>query len=399
MSPSGIPSNVRNNVVVLCASQALAMTGMSMIMTASALAGNMLAPDPSLATVPLALQFAGAFMTTVPASLFMGKFGRRLGFSIGQVVGALGGLLAAYAIYIQSFWLFAAASLLIGFHVAFWQYFRFAAADSAGPEFKAKAISYVLVGGVFAAVAGPQLGIFSQDLFAPIQFMGIYVIIAGLCAITLVILQAIRIPPPSTVEDKKAGRPLTVIMRQPVFVVAVMSAMLGYGTMTLVMTATPLAMEGCGFGYSDSATVIQWHILAMFGPSFFTGNLIKKFGVLNIILTGVFLNVCAMAINLSGIEYSNFSIGLVCLGLGWNFMFIGGTTLLTESYTPEERPKVQGANEIMVLATTTTAAFSSGILQHQIGWAAVNAGMAIPMTLVFASVIWYKFIYTPKHNT
>lgn len=398
MSASGSPSNVRKNVVVLCACQALAMTGMSMIMTASALAGKMLAPDPSLATVPLALQFAGAFMTTVPASLFMGKFGRRLGFSIGQVAGGLGGLLAAYAIYIQNFWLFAAASLLIGFHVAFWQYFRFAAADSAGPEFRAKAISYVLVGGVFAAVAGPQLGIFSQDLFAPVQFMGIYVIIAGLCLTTLIIIQAIRIPPPAPAENKKAGRPLKVIMQQPVFIVAVLSAMLGYGTMTLVMTATPLAMGICGFGYSDSATVIQWHILAMFGPSFFTGNLIKKFGVLNIILAGVLLNVCAMAINLSGIEYLHFSISLICLGLGWNFMFIGGTALLTESYTPEERPKVQGTNEIMVLATTTTAAFSSGILQHSIGWAAVNAGMAIPMTIVFIAVIWYKFLYRPKQT-
>jgi len=169
--------------------------------------------------------------------------------------------------------------------------------------------------------------------------------------------------------------------------------------MTLVMTATPLAMEFCGFGYSDSATVIQWHILAMYAPSFFTGDLIKRFGVLNVILAGVLLNICAMAINLSGIDYLHFSIALVCLGLGWNFMFIGGTTLLTESYTPEERPKVQAANDFMVLSTTTVAAFSSGALQHTIGWAAVNAGIAIPMSLVFFGVIWYKFIYLPKYST
>lgn len=399
MSTSGAPSNVRKNVAVLCASQALSMTGVSMIATASALVGHMLSPHPSLATVPVALQFAGAMMTTIPASLFMGKFGRRLGFSIGQTVGCLGGLLAAYAIYIQSFWLFAAASLLIGFHMAFWQYFRFAAADSAGPEFRAKAISYVLVGGVFAAVAGPQLGIFSLDLFAPIQFIGIYVIVAGLCVVTLVILQAIRIPAPTSVGIAKAGRPLAEIMRQPVFIIAVMTAMLGYGTMTLVMTATPLAMGVCGFGYSDSSTVIQWHMLAMFAPSFFTGDLIKKFGVLNVILAGVFLNICAMAVNLSGIDYLNFSIGLVCVGLGWNFMFIGGTTLLTESYTPEEQPKVQAANDFMVLSMTTLAAFSSGALQHTIGWAAVNAGIAIPMSLVFFGIIWYKFIYLPKYST
>lgn len=397
MSEADAHPHARKNVVVLCASQALAMTGMSMIMTASALVGKMLSPDPAWATVPLALQFAGAMMTTIPASLFMGKFGRRFGFSIGQIVGAIGGSLAAYAIYIQNFWLFAAASLLIGFHVAFWQYFRFAAADSAGPEFKAKAISYVLAGGVFAAVAGPQLAIWGQKLFEPILFAGVYIIIVGLCLITLVFIQAIHIPSPKSVGIVKAGRPLGIIMRQPVFIVAVLSAMLGYGTMTLVMTATPLAMEVCGFAFNDSATVIQWHILAMYAPSFYTGSLIKRFGVVNVILTGIILMICAMAINLSGIDLINFSIGLVCLGLGWNFMFIGGTTLLTDAYTPEERPKVQAANDFMVLSTTTIAAFSSGALQHSIGWAAVNAGIAIPMTLVFGAVIWYKFIYLPKH--
>ncbi len=392
------PASARKNVIVLSASQALAMTGMSMVMTASALVGKMLTPDPSMATFPLALQFAGAMMTTIPASLFMGKYGRRLGFSIGQCVGALGGALAAYAIYSQNFWLFAGASLLLGFHVAFWQYYRFAAADSAGPEFRAKAISYVLAGGVVAAVAGPELAKWGEKLFAPVLFAGIYIIIAGLCLITLVFLQAIRIPAPSTVGIIKGGRPLAEIMRQPVFIVAVMTAMLGYGTMTLVMTATPLAMEICGFAFGESATVIQWHILAMYAPSFFTGNLIKRFGVLNIILSGIILVAFAMAINLSGIDYLNFSAGLVCLGLGWNFMFIGGTTLLTDAYRTAERPKVQAANDFMVLSTTTLAAFSSGALQHSIGWAAVNAGIAIPMTLVFVSVTWYKFIFLPKRG-
>lgn len=398
MNADGSQPHARKNVLVLSASQALSMTGTSMVMTASALVGAMLAEDKSLSTVPLALQFTGAMITTIPASLFMGRFGRRIGFSLGQIVGALGAALATYAIYIQHFWLFAAASLLIGFHVAFWQYYRFAAADSAGPEFRAKAISYVLAGGVISAILGPQLAKWGEKLLEPILFAGIYALIGVLCLCTLVLLQAIRIPPPKSVGIAKGGRPLLEIMRQPVFIVAVMTAMLGYGTMTLVMTATPLAMQFCGFDFRDSATVIQWHILAMFAPSFFTGHLIKRFGVLNVILAGILLNIGAMAANLSGINIANFSIGLISLGLGWNFMFIGGTTLLTEAYRPEEQSKVQAANDFLVLSTTTLAAFSSGALQHTFGWAAVNAGIAIPMMMVFISVIWFKFIYLPKYS-
>jgi len=399
LNADGSQPHARKNVLILSASQALSMTGTSMIMTATALVGAMLADDKSLSTVPLALQFTGAMITTIPASLFMGRYGRRIGFSLGQIVGASGAALATYAIYIQHFWLFAAASLLLGFHVAFWQYYRFAAADTAGPEFRAKAISYVLAGGVISAILGPQLAKWGEKLLEPITFAGIYVLIGGLCLCTLILLQAIQIPPPKTVGIVKGGRPLLEIMRQPVFIVAVMTAMFGYGTMTLVMTATPIAMVyGCGYAFSDSATVIQWHILAMFAPSFFTGHLIKRFGVLNIILTGIVLNIAAMSVNLSGINISNFTVGLICLGLGWNFMFIGGTTLLTEAYRPEEQSKVQAANDFLVLSTTTLAAFSSGALQHTVGWAAVNAGIAIPMTLVFTAVIWYKFIYSPKHN-
>ena len=386
----------RKNVLVLASSQALSMSGMSMVMTASALAGQMLADDKSLATLPMALQFAAAMITTIPASLFMGRYGRRIGFSIGQSVGACGALLATYAIYTQSFWLFAAASLLLGIHVAFWQYFRFAAADSASPDFKAKAISYVLAGGIVSSLLGPQLAKFGEKLLEPILFAGIYVLIAGLCITTLFLIQAIRIPSPKTSGVTQTGRPIIEIMRQPVFIVAAMSGMFGYGAMTFVMIATPLAMNFCGFAFTDSATVIQWHVLAMFAPSFFTGSLIKKFGVLNIILCGIVLNICAIAINLSGIEFLHFSIGLTIIGLGWNFMFIGGTTLLTEAYRPEERSKVQAANDFLVLSTTTIAAFSSGALQQSVGWAAVNAGVTVPMTLVFATVIWFKFIYLPK---
>jgi MFS family permease len=389
---------VLKNVFVLAASQALSMSGMSMVMTASALAGHMMTEDKSLATIPMALQFAAAMITTIPASLFMGRFGRRVGFSIGQTVGACGASLAAFSIFTQSFWLFCTASLLLGFHVAFWQYYRFAAADSVNQDFKAKAISYVLAGGVVASILGPELAKFGEKLLEPVLFSGVYVIIAGLCVATLFLIQAIQIPTPTKISwNSKSGRSILKIMRQPTFIVAVMSGMLGYGTMTFVMIATPLAMNFCGFSFADSATVIQWHVFAMFSPSFFTGNLIKRFGVLNIILAGVLLISCAITINLSGIEFLNFTLGLICLGLGWNFMFIGGTTLMTEAYTPDERAKTQAANDFIILSITTIAAFSSGAIQHSIGWTAVNVVAIIPMSSVFAAVIWFKFIYIPNN--
>ncbi len=387
----------KRNVLVLSICQALSMTGASLVITISALAGQMLADDKSLATLPLALQFTGTMLTTIPASLFMGRVGRKIGFTVGQILGVCGAALASYAIYEGSFWLFAAASALIGSHNAFWQYYRFAAADTASENFKAKAISYVMAGGVFAAVAGPQLGKWSVNAFEPILFVGGYVVVICLSMITIAMLQGISIPRPTSVGISIQGRPLGQIMRQPVFIVAVISAMFGYAVMTLVMTATPLAMKFCGFGFNDTATVIQFHALAMFAPSFFTGHLIKKFGVLHIIVAGTLLNAGSMAVNMMGIEFYNFWLGLVLLGLGWNFMFVGGTTLLTEAYRPEEKSKVQAANDFIVFGTVATASFSSGALQDAIGWSAVNAAVALPMCIAFAAVVWFKLIHSDKN--
>jgi MFS family permease len=383
-------ADARRNVIILATSQALCMSGASLIMTISALAGQMLATDKTLATVPLALQFTATMLTTIPASLLMGKVGRRVGFTLGQIVGICGASGACYALFQADFVLFAVGSMLLGVHNAFWQYYRFAAADVAGPDFKARAISYVMAGGVAAAILGPQISKWTIDLFEPVTFAGGYAGVIGLSFLTIILLQLVRIPKPGKTRFAAGGRPLLEIARQPAFILAVMTAMFGYGVMTLVMTATPLAMTLCGFGFSSTATVIQWHVLAMFAPSFFTGDLIRRFGVINVIIVGVLLNIGAMAANLTGVNIANFTGGLILLGLGWNLMFIGGTTLVTETYRPEEQSKVQALNDFLVFSTVSAASFSSGALQAKVGWEAVNMTLAVPMFVVFVGAIWYK---------
>lgn len=359
-----------------------------MLLAVSGLAGLMIAPDKTLATLPMALQFAATMCSTIPASLFMARVGRRLGFSIGQFMGILGGTLSAYAVYTGSFTLFLFGAVLLGIHNAFWQYYRFAAADVSTEDFRARAISYVMAGGLFAAFCGPQLAKYTESLWA-VTFSASFAAIAVLSITSLFTLQFIRIPKPSAVSLTGAGRPIAQIMRTPVFIVAVLSSTIGYGMMNMLMTSTPLAMQFCGFDFSASATVIQWHIVGMFAPSFFTGSIIKRFGVVNVIAIGALLQAVAIGIALSGIEFFNFSAGLIILGLGWNFMFIGGTTLLTEAYAPEEKAKTQAAHDFIVFGTVAMTAFASGVLHETLGWIAVNLIAAVPVSLAFVIAIWY----------
>lgn len=382
------PASARRTIVLLSACQALALSGASLTMTVSALAGVMLAPAPWMATLPLALQFLATMLATIPASLLMGRIGRRPGFILGQAVGMAGAALAVWGLVQGAFWTFAGGSVLIGVHNAVWQYFRFAAAEAADERFRARAISYVLAGGVVAAVLGPELAKWSREALAPVTFAGSYAVIAGLALASIGLLSLIRLPRGTEASSGQGGRRLAEIARQPRFLVAVLAAMIGYGVMNLVMVATPLAMTACGFAFDDAAGVIQWHVLAMFLPSFFTGSLIKRFGVLPIILTGTLLNAGCMALNLMGQDLAHFTLALVLLGLGWNFMFIGGTTLLTETYRPEERSKVQAVNDFAVFTTVAAASFSSGALQDWLGWEAVNAAMSLPILLAFAAVVW-----------
>lgn len=383
-------ATVKRNVFLLSGAQALALSGAILVMAVSALAGTVLAPRPWMATLPLAMQFVATMMATIPASLLMGRIGRRPGFVIGQAVGAVGALVACAALLQGWFWGFVAGSILMGVHNSFWQYFRFAAADAADLAFRPRAIAYVMAGGVVAAIIGPELAKATRGLLDPVPFAGSYLAVAGLCVLSASILAFLRLP---AAEARAAGpgatgRPLPEILRQPRFIVAALAAMIGYGVMNLVMVATPLAMAACSFDFADSAFVIQWHVVGMFLPSFFTGTLIKRFGVLRIILAGAVLNAMAMATNLAGQDLGHFWWGLLFLGVGWNFMFIGGTTLLTETYRPEERSKAQAANDFLVFTTTAASSFLSGAVHQAAGWATINAAMSLPVLIAFAAVVW-----------
>lgn len=383
------------NVTLLAICQALAMTGMTMNMTVTALTGHELSPDPAWATLPLSLQFLATMLTTMPASLYMRRVGRRLGFATGVLIGVAGAIVAAVAVLNGMFLAFCLGSMLIGSFQGFAILYRYAAADTASEAFRPRAISLVLAGGVFAALAGPELAKWSHDLLAPIQFAGTFVVIAVVQAGSLIFLAFVRIPTPTAAERANSGRPLLEIVRQPVFIVAILGAMVGYGSMTFLMTATPLAMIGCGFAFKDAAFVIQWHAVGMFLPSFFTGSLIQRFGVIPIMLTGAFAYLACIAINVSGIELLQFFSALVLLGIGWNFLFIGGTTLLTQAYRPEERAKVQGLGDFLVFTSSTVAAFSSGALNHAVGWQALNFGVVPLVAIVTGALLWYRLRRQP----
>lgn len=376
------------NVFLLAFGVALAMTGTALVITVSALAGEMLATDKRLATLPLALQFAGMLVTAIPAAHLMKRVGRRPGFLLGQIVGAAGAVVAAWGIWIGSFFVFCVGSAMLGVHNAFWQYYRFAAAEVSSPEFRSRAISFVLAGGVVAAVAGPELAKLSRDWLAPVTFAGSYVAIAVLCVVAVAVLSFTTLPKPSADESRRSGRPLRVLIRQPALITAVLSAMVGFGVMSMVMTATPIAMAACGHEFADAAFVIQWHALGMYLPSFFTGALIARFGTIRVIGAGIVLNVLCVVVNASGIAIENFWVGLVLLGVGWNFMFVGGTTLLTETYEPEERAKVQGFNDCMVWGMVTVLSLSSGALFHQFGWLMVNLGVIVPVLASLLAIAW-----------
>lgn len=379
----------KKNVLVLSVCLGMAMTGSSIVITISALVGITLAPDPAFATIPFGLQWVMTVFSTVPLSLLMRRFGRRPIFVFGQLVGCCGAAIAAFAIFNENFYYFAVGSAIMGIHNACWQYYRFAAADTASEAFKSRAISYVMAGGVFAAIAGPELASRTHGLFEPVLFAGGYFIICCITVITSIFLLAIDIPKPR-VSKLRGGRPLAIIIRQPVFIVAVLSSMLGYGLMNLSMTATPLAMKVCGFVVQDTKWIIQAHILGMYLPSFLTGSLIKRFGIYNILIFGAVLMILAASIAISGITIIHFAAALTLLGLGWNFLFIGGTTLLTESYEPAEKEKVQGCNDLLVFGTVVLTAFLSGTIQYLIGWTAVNASLILPALLIVIAVFWLR---------
>jgi predicted MFS family arabinose efflux permease len=379
----------RRNVILLACCQALLLTNAVTLITIGALAGFSLVENKAFATLPAATYVIGGFMGAFPASMWMKRVGRRNGFLTGGCFGLAGSALAAYGLAIGSFVLLCTGTMLLGIYNAFGVYYRFAAADAASPDFKAKAISYVMAGGLVGGIVGPEISKYTRDLVQP-TFVASYASLFVFCLTAMAIASRLRIPDGRESQSHEPARPLRDIVRQPVFFVAAAAAALGYGVMNLLMTATPLAMGFCGHPYSAAASVISAHVVAMFGPSFFTGSLIKRFGVLNVMLAGAAVMLACVAIGLSGQLVANFWFALVLLGIGWNFLYIGGTTLLTEAYRPSEKAKAQGANEIIVFAVQAISAFSSGVLVNAQGWETLNY-VALPLIAVAAlSVLWLR---------
>lgn len=379
--------NTRKNVALLAGCQALLFTNNVTLISLAALAGFSLADNKALATLPATAYVVGAALTTLPASFFMKRFGRQTGFQVGTSMGIVGAGVCCFALWLHSFWLLCAGVLVLGVYNAFGQYYRFAAADAVGYDFKAKAISLVMAGGLVGGIIGPEMSKHTRDMFA-VPFLGAYASLIVFCLITMALLAFIRIPQPSVAERHEPVRPLAQIMAQPAFIVAVTGSALGYGVMSLLMTVTPLAMGLCGHAYSSAALVIEWHVIGMFAPSFFTGSLIRRFGVLSVMLAGVVLEALCVGVALSGVLVANFWWALVLLGVGWNFLYVGGTTLLTECYRPSEKAKAQGTHDFLVFLTSAMSSFSSGLLMNRNGWEMLNYAALPVLAVIGAAITW-----------
>ncbi len=370
----------RNAVLLASAHVGVALNTM-FVMIIGSLAGNILAPDPQFSTLPITFMILGSALVTAPASLIMQWVGRQPVFFFGLLFGLVGALLAAHAIIERSFWLLCTGTALIGAMQGIGQYYRFAAADTATPAFRPKAISWVLAGGVIAALIGPQIIALTKDWFAPAFYAGCFVATAMGMLVGFLAIALIRIPRPKRVDEGgEPARPLLVILGQPRLVAAVVAGVVSYAMMSLVMTATPLAMLACNHNDLDAADTIRWHVVAMYGPSFFTGHLIARFGRETIVVTGLVLLLGCAAVALSGIALANFTVALVLLGVGWNFGFIGATSIVTECHRASERGKVQAFNDFMVMGVVATSSFMSGKLLHMVGWSGINF-VVIPIVL------------------
>jgi MFS family permease len=375
------------NIALLSSAQALLFTNNVTLIALNGLVGYQLAIDKSFATMPVTTQIIGSALFALPASHLMARIGRRGGFLIGTLCGFIGGAIATFGVYSHSLVMLCLGTFILGIYGAFGQFYRFAAADAAAPNFKAKAISLVVAGGLVGGIVGPALAKWTRHL-APTEFLASYASLLVFCVLTGLLLSQLKIPDAKAVTATAPPRSLRAIALTPVFIVAVMSSAIGYGVMNLLMTATPLAMGICGYPFNDAANVISAHVVAMFAPSFFTGSLIQRFGVLKIMLTGVALMVVCLGISLSGISVAHFWFSLVMLGLGWNFMFVGGSALVTEAYQPQEKAKAQGLHDLLVFCTTATSSFSSGLLLKANGWDILNY-VAMPfLAIVTIAIVW-----------
>ena len=382
--------SAKSQVALLALCQATSMTTNTVLVTVAALIGYALATDKALATLPLAMRQVATMVATIPASLLMQKIGRRSGFLVGTLVGFVGAAIGIYSLAIASFWLFTLSATLLGVSNSFVGYYRFAAADVADEAFRPQAISWVLAGGIIAAILGPWVATGSKGWFNSELYIGAIIAILGLQIFTGLLLLGLQIPSTRIEQRVQHTRPLSLIVQQPKFLVATLGSTIGYGVMVFVMTATPLAMTVESHSFAQTASVIQWHVLGMFGPSLVTGWLIKRLGVLQIIMIGAILNLGCMGLNLAGTSFLHFATALFLLGLGWNFMYVGSTTLLTETYTPAEKGKVEAIHDFIVFSFVALVTFLAGRVFHRFDWSILNQ-VSWPLVLItLLVVLWFQ---------
>jgi predicted MFS family arabinose efflux permease len=377
----------RRNALVLAAAQALAGGNNTVIVSTSGIIGAILAPDKGLATLPITGMVLGMWLGTLPVGALARRFGRRFALQTGSVFGILSGLISYTAVMQGQFWLLLVGTFCGGLYAAAHQSYRFAAADTASETFRPKAVSWVLAGGIFAAVIGPQLVIFTKDLLSPHLFAASFLGQSACALLAAIVLQFVKVPPVAA-QRADSARPLVEIVRTPRFVVAAACGMAAYAMMNMVMTSAPLAMVGCGHSVTDATLGIQWHVLAMYAPSFFTGGLIARFGVARITGIGLGLIALSAAVGIAGLTVAHFWTALVLLGLGWNLAFIGATTMVTQCHRAEERNKVQAFNDFLIFGSMALSSFSSGQLLAYFGWTAINEVIFPSVLLAVALLVW-----------
>jgi MFS family permease len=372
---------------LLAICQGLFLTNNVTFIAINGLVGLSMAPLGWMATLPVMGYVVGGALSTGLVAKTQSRYGRKVSFQLGLLVALLSALLCAYAAVSHNFWLLCTATVVAGYYNANAGLYRFAAAELALPEWREKAVSLVMAGGLLGAVLGPNLAQYTRTVMS-VPFAGAYIALAGVALLSMAVLSFIEFPPAPAKKSSQGGRPLREIMRQPAFIVAAATGALGYGVMNLLMAATPLAMQQCNLPFSDVALVLEWHVIGMFAPGFFTGHLIKRFGTLPIMGVGVALNAACIGVALTGVDLHQFLIALFLLGVGWNFLFTGSTTLSLQTYTPEEKDQAQGALNFFVFATLALSSFASGVLVTTRGWELLNLGSLVPVALTGAALIW-----------
>jgi len=378
---------MNRNLWLLAVCQGLFLTNNVAFIAINGLVGLALAPRGWMATLPVMGYVVGGALATGLVARTQQRFGRRGSFQTGLAVALVSALLCCFAAVTRNFWLLCFATVIAGYYNANAGLYRFAAAELAAPEWREKAVSMVMAGGLIGAVAGPNLAKATREAFA-VPFAGAYIALAAVALLSMVVMHFIEFPPAPARKESGGGRSLSEIARQPVFIVAAAAGALGYGVMNLLMAATPIAMQICSLPFSDAALVLEWHVIGMFAPGFFTGHLIRRFGALPVMGAGLLLNLGCIAVALSGVELHHFIVALFLLGVGWNFLFTGSTTLSLTAYAPEERDRAQGALNFCVFATLALTSFASGVLVTTQGWQLLNVGSLVPVVLTGAALLW-----------